>query len=114
MRQLTIHSDGYGGQGTVILDEDGNKIEGVFSATIYMEANRINEVTLEVQAAKTVVKATLKEVNFICPLCEDRVEHKCEEELGGNTNFLKDCPDHPGTGATLAGQCPMCGRDLTK
>ena len=85
MKKVTIHSDGWGGEGTVILDGDGNKLLNVYEATIRLEANRPTEVDLVILQSDINVQATINEVTFICPCCNNTIEHKCQNDrtLGG-------------------------------
>lgn len=82
MRQVTIHSDGFGGKNTVILDEDGNVIDGVIAAEIKIEAQKVNEVTLEMQAVALTTGGSVTEVTFKCPVCYERFQHQCDESVG--------------------------------
>lgn len=96
MRQVTIHSDGFGGKNTVILDEDGNVIDGVISAEIKIEAQKVNEVSLEMQAVALTTGGSVTEVTFRCPVCFERFQHQCDESVGnikpagGSANPLFD------------------------
>lgn len=75
-RTVTIHSDGTG-PGTVIIDEDGNKLEGVLDVTIRMHAGEYNTADLEIIAPQTQVQAKVDEVSFLCPVCEEYQTHQC-------------------------------------
>lgn len=75
-KRVTIHSDGTG-PGTIIIDESGNKLEGVISATVRMNAGEYNTVDLEVMAPATQVSGKVDSTSFMCPVCEEYVSHDC-------------------------------------
>lgn len=81
-RQVTIHSDGYGGSGTVILDESGKRIDTVRSVVLEIEAGAYNEAVLTIQGVLARVDATVKVIVFECPLCTHIEEHTCDQTLG--------------------------------
>ena len=81
-RPITIHSDGTG-RGTIVLDEDGKKIDNISGVTIYINALGVVEATLEVARAGVVTKAEVTNVIFNCPACGDSVDHQCDEVIGG-------------------------------
>lgn len=81
MKKITIHSDGYGG---VIVDEDGTKIEGVYAATVRVQAGDITRIDLEVISTGVKVEGTVDEVELVCPICQHSDHHKCDGgTLGG-------------------------------
>lgn len=77
MKQLTVHSDGFGSN-TIIVDEDGNTLDGVVDATVYMQPREPNKLLVEVIAVRTQIKAMLEEVVLVCPVCEGREGHRCD------------------------------------
>ena len=95
MRKVIIHSDGFGGDGTVILDDDGKKIENVYSVNLRIEANRVNEATLEVQMVQATAEATVEEWIFNCPMCGWSAEHKCDHSLGQDGASTQLSPVQP-------------------
>jgi len=83
MKRLSIHSDGFG-PGTFILDEDGKKLEGVVSATIYLEASEPNRVSLDILVPSANMTVHLDNVTLICPSCKEGFDHRCGgDTLGG-------------------------------
>jgi hypothetical protein len=86
MKKITIHSDGYGGKGSVVLDEDGKEIESVRSATIFVEAGEITRADLTVNMVNVVVQGEVDTVTAECPICKERMDHKCGQFTLGNTS----------------------------
>lgn len=84
MKRLNIYSDGYG-TGTVVIDEDGNKIEGVVEAIIRIEPQDVVRVELTIMAPKLNIASAVPEtVWLICPVCEEQHSHECQPNtLGG-------------------------------
>lgn len=83
--RLMIHSDGTG-PGTVILDDDGNKVANVARLDISIEADGFAEATLEVKATAFSVDAGVASVEFHCPACSSGFEHSCHTTVGGGTS----------------------------
>lgn len=82
-RLVTVHSDGTG-HGTVILDENGAQLANVAELNFSVEANGVARGNIEVLGIKTnVSNVAIEEVTFVCPLCQDRSEHTCDQQLGG-------------------------------
>lgn len=81
-RRVTIHSDGTG-RGTDLILEDGAKIEHVHSMTIRVDAGGMVEAELEIAPTALNMSAGVAEVNFVCPVCGDSMDHKCDTTLGG-------------------------------
>lgn len=77
MKTVTIHSDGTG-PGTVIIDENGNKLNGVIEATIRLAAGDYNTVDLEIIAPEVQITAAVDETSFLCPICEEYQSHQCQ------------------------------------
>ena len=73
-KKLTVHGDGVG---AVFVDEDGNTIDNIFSATIRMTANEPTTMDLEVIMPRTQVTGSVDEVTFCCPVCEEFFSHNC-------------------------------------
>jgi hypothetical protein len=73
--QIRIMSDGTG-HDTVVTTADGRQLYPV-SATIWINANRINEVDLRFVHMGTDIHADVHTVTMICPLCEHEETHKC-------------------------------------
>lgn len=86
-RTVTIHSDGTG-HGTVILDEDGNKLANVTEVSVNVEANGTSTATLYVQHTSLNIKAFVSEVVFVCPTCSHSMDHTCDPTFGGASDPL--------------------------
>lgn len=84
MRKVTIHSDGFGGKGTIILDEEGKVLENVTSADIHIEAQKVTEATLTLQMVPVVAEAHVESMIFQCPLCGWYHSHQCDNSLGND------------------------------
>lgn len=78
MRRLTIHSDGTS-QGTVVLDEDGNEIQGITDLDFRVTTDDLNEITLEIRAVSANVQGDLRLIVFECPVCNHRHDHICDK-----------------------------------
>lgn len=78
MKQITIHSDGFGGQGTALVTEDGTLLDNVIEARISMQAGRMTEVELTMHHVGLNVTGTVTEVGFQCGLCGETRTHICE------------------------------------
>jgi hypothetical protein len=86
-KQLTIHAaTPYGDGNTVIVDEDGNTIDHVTEATIFMRANDMTEVDLVTRGSLLNIKGFLHEVQFKCPACRFEVTHTCEGDRGDSSS----------------------------
>lgn len=83
MKKIRIHSDGTGSD-TVILDEDGVRLEHIRSATVHMNAGEVNEAELELVQVSVNALATVTEVTYHCPCCGIRFIHNCATQLGGD------------------------------
>lgn len=77
MRKITIHSDGTPG-GTVVLDEDGNKLESITELDIHMQSDQMVETTMRVMMTPTIIESHVERVEASCPVCGETVEHKCD------------------------------------
>lgn len=69
----------------VLVDEDGNKMEGVMSADISMAKNEVTRITIELVPGAATVKGVIDGVYFCCPNCGDSVNHQCESQTLGRT-----------------------------
>lgn len=86
MKKITVYSDGYGA-GTYLIDEDGNRLEGVFRATIELEANQASELHISMYTPNVTSEAYLKSVSWTCKGCGGDVSHDCSDTpqtLGGD------------------------------
>lgn len=79
MKNVTVHSNGFGGEQSIIVDEDGNTLENVRAATIYVQSGEMTEVNIEVIHAKINAIGRVREVEFICPCCDIHLVHKCDK-----------------------------------
>lgn len=75
-KKLTVYSEGFGSDVKVI-DENGDVITGIQSATIYMAAGEYNKIELVVQAVATNIQASVHECQLTCPLCGTVEDHTC-------------------------------------
>lgn len=83
MRKVMIHSDGYGGENTVILDDDGKILENVTGMDIHIEAQEITRATVFMRMVQMNSEASVEAMIFTCPLCGwEGPEHKCDNTLG--------------------------------
>lgn len=89
MKGVSIHSDGFG-SGTVIIDEEGHRLEGIKSAAVFLDANDVNTVTFELVGTPLILNALISGITAHCPACNHALEHKCEEQLGGQPDTLDD------------------------
>lgn len=79
--QIIVTSDGTGFD-TKVVNSDGNEIKGIRALTIYVEAQSLNQVTLEVMGAKLDVVTNVDAVVMKCPICEFEHTHQCNETIG--------------------------------
>lgn len=75
-QELRVVSDGTP-YNTVITGADGKKIEGVRSATVWLEAGDYSRLTLEIYIPKVDIHAHPSVITFICACCGDSVDHEC-------------------------------------
>jgi len=76
VKKVMIHSQGTGND-TVVIDEDGNKIENISEVTLYMRPNQVNEATIEMLMIQANAEARVTEWSFTCPECSDTELHTC-------------------------------------
>ncbi len=76
MKKVMIHSQGFGDD-TVVIDEDGNRIENVTEVTLYMRAREINTATVEIMMVQANAEARVEDWQFTCPNCSDTELHTC-------------------------------------
>lgn len=100
-RSVMIHSDGTG-HGTVVLDEDGNKLANIMELNVSVEANGTSVATIYVQQAKLSVKADVTDVIFVCPACSESIEHHCDSTFAGSpapdSPHIANCDQHSPSG----------------
>lgn len=82
-KSLRIHSNGYGGDETVIVDEDGQTVQNVTRAVIEINVGAYNEITLDIVGSETVVEGRVISIQFNCPCCDFVFDHECDTDLGG-------------------------------
>lgn len=90
-RPVTIHSDGTA-RGTVILDENGKRIENVSYVSISIGANSVVEATIEIAKPSLVTQADVTEVQFTCPCCGITETHQCDKEIGSEYTMGQRVP----------------------
>ena len=80
MKRYTLHTSDPMGSDFALVDEDGNKIEGVYEFVLRGEVNE--PMRAEIYLIPQGVNAAIfvGEVNFTCPSCGDIVYHKCEPQ----------------------------------
>lgn len=82
-KSVRIHSDGFG-QGSLVIDEDGKKVENVSSATVWISAGEPTRVDLEIWMPVVNASGIVQSITFICPCCDETITHECEgNTLGG-------------------------------
>lgn len=76
-KKVAIYSEGFGND-VKIMNEDGEMLNGIYSADITIEAGSVVVVKLEIHAPAVNVKdATVTRCDLICPLCHAAQEHEC-------------------------------------
>ena len=83
--EVFISSEGVSGSQAHVVGKDGNPISNVRSATIYLAANEITSVVLEIAVPYVAVKARVEEISFTCAVCAGQVKHKCDPDTLGGT-----------------------------
>lgn len=76
MGKISIHSDGTP-QGTVILDDNGKKLENVTNVTIYLEPRDVVTATVDLMMVPVIVNAEIRQWTFTCADCDKDVHHEC-------------------------------------
>lgn len=83
MRQLRVYSNGepgtLGASAITICDEDGNKIENISSATIWLDPAEPPRLDLTILHPILNVAATVDSITLGCHLCGGGEEHKCDD-----------------------------------
>lgn len=74
---IRIQSDGTGPSTVVTLD-DGTPVDGVKSATIWLDHGSVNTVTLEILLPAHDVHAVVTGITFVCRCCGESVGHECK------------------------------------
>jgi len=93
MRKITVHSDGFGGTGTVVLDDEGKIIEQVTGIDLHIEAQRVTEATVFMDMVQVNSEAHVTGMVFRCPLCGwQGAEHQCDSALGTQATQLQSQP----------------------
>lgn len=77
---LRISGDIAGNTVALVLD-DGEQIQNVSHATIELDANDWNRVSLEIIGVSVNVEAGAEGCVFRCQLCDHSEEHKCSDAL---------------------------------
>lgn len=80
--QLQITSQG-SGLDTKIFLEDGTELQNVRSATIWLEANAVNQVDLVINHPSVHTVAVVDEVTMTCPICSHESKHRCNDNSQG-------------------------------
>lgn len=78
MAKVRITSDGVDG---TVVTEDGKMIEGIYSAYIYIGANEITSVNLDIKGTPVNIEGVVDEVELICSICLHTTKHKCSETI---------------------------------
>jgi hypothetical protein len=58
--------------------EDGTEITGVRGAVIWLEANEVNRVSLDIHLPAVEIEAEVPSVELTCPICQESVTHACD------------------------------------
>lgn len=85
MSKLTIHSDGTGAQGTVVLDEEGRQIENITRISVDIEARGVVEATLEFVRPSVMIHTDTITSSWQCPGCDEPVDHDCGSQFRSPT-----------------------------
>lgn len=84
MKQYTLHIGDVFGRDFALVDDDGNKIEGVYEFTLRGAVNEPMTAEVYLHPGAVNAKVVVGGVNFTCPNCTDTVYHECEAQtLGG-------------------------------
>ena len=79
-KQLRISGD-LSGHSVVLVTDDGEVLTNVTHATVELDANDWNRVTLEVVGIEINLSAAASGCTFVCPVCSHSEEHKCSDAL---------------------------------
>jgi hypothetical protein len=119
--KITIHSDGTP-MGTVVITENGEKLENVTSATVYLDAREVTQVHLEVVLAPLIINGEIRSWNFVCPVCGEGFEHECNGKAssmgGGGATFKPTSVPIPtlanptATMTSLPSSGQICGAEM--
>lgn len=77
MKQITIHSDGRKGPGTVVVGDNGELVPNVSAAVIWLESNDQPRADLTIMVPNLNVTAGLNGIDFECPICHEAQKHRC-------------------------------------
>lgn len=78
MRDFILQSDGsIGPNGFVLVDSDGNKIEGVLEASITFEPNQPPQLSLTMPIVGANLGVRLINVWHRCIACDELLDHEC-------------------------------------
>lgn len=83
--EVFISSEGISGSQAHVVDSGGRELSNVRSATIYLAANEITSVSLEIAVPYVAVKAHVEEIVFACPVCTASMTHHCHGDTLGGT-----------------------------
>lgn len=64
----------------VLVDEDGNKIEGIYEFVVRGSVNEVLTAEIYLVPQGLNVKLRVGSVNFTCPACSELVYHECEPQ----------------------------------
>lgn len=77
VKTYTVFSSDMMGNDLVVMDDNGNKIENIRELTLRGEARQLMTLELTLIGVGLNVKATVTDVTFICPACDENVTHEC-------------------------------------
>lgn len=84
MKTYALYSGDVFGRDFALVDEDGNKLEGVIELTVRAYAGDVVKAEVTIPADRLNMKVALAEVTAVCPSCGDGFTHQCEPQtLGG-------------------------------
>ena len=76
-KKVAIYSEGFGSD-VKIMNEDGDVVDGVYSANIVIEAGNFVKIELILNGpAVNIQGATVSEVQLSCSICGGLQEHVC-------------------------------------
>lgn len=78
-RKVSIYTEGIGND-CKVMNEDGEVLNGIYSAEVNIEAGSVVTVNLTIKAAAvTAQNAAVTEVTLVCPVCLHNQDHTCNE-----------------------------------
>lgn len=83
-RWIRIQSDG-DGRNTVITDANGNAVENVLDAMIFLSPHEVNRIDLTIMFPDVNSHGHVAGVNYQCKFCDETIIHTCPlPSIGGS------------------------------